>query len=157
MKFGDLQGKNKVYDSDGEPILNKGEKLDRSMTAYCGRGWRRYKLGWRTIIFEGEGTFYFTNERLIFIRSLEFKSQVHTFNVKKEMGDFGGSAYRAHRANRAVQQGGYDFLEIPLNEVQKVKLEDNKGRAVVFVKDEKDKFKLYFDIGVGEKIQEIRA
>ena len=140
MKFGDLQGKNKVYDSDGEPILNKGEKLDRSMTAYCGRGWRRYKLGWR-----------------IFIRSLEFKSQVHTFNVKKEMGDFGGSAYRAHRANRAVQQGGYDFLEITLNEVQKVKLEDNKGRAVVFVKDEKDKFKLYFDIGVGEKIQEIRA
>jgi hypothetical protein len=153
MKFGDLQGKNKVYDSEGEPILNKSEKIDRSMVAYCGRGWRRYKLGWRTIIFEGEGTFYFTNERLIFIRSLEFKPQVHTFNVGKEMGDFGGSAYRAHRANRAVKQGGYDFLEIPLNEIQKVEFEEKKGRAVVFVKDKKDKFKLYFEIDIGKQLK----
>jgi hypothetical protein len=150
MHFGDLQGKNKVYDADGEPILKKDETLDKYMKAYCGRGWRRYKLGWRTIIFEGEGSFYFTNERLIFIRSLDFQPQVHTFNVKKEMGDFGGSAYRAHRANRAFQQGGYDFLEIPLNEIQKVEIEEKKNRAVVFVKDNKDRFKLYFDIDVGK-------
>jgi hypothetical protein len=153
MRFGDLQGKNKIYDIDGEPILQDGEKIKKTKVAYCGRGWRRYKLGWRTILFEGEGIFYFTNQRIIFIRSLGYQPRVHTFNVKKEMGDFGGNAYRAHRANRAVQQGGYDFLEIPLNEIQNVEIEDKKGRAVVFVKDEKNKFKLYFEMDIGKELK----
>ncbi len=135
----------------------QGEEVVTKLVADCGRGWRKYKLGWRPIFYEGEGTYYFTNERLIYLRRPRPHPRIHTFNIDHELGDFGGWAYHAHRSNRAFEFGGLEFFEFPYEQIEKIELEKKNNRAVVFVDDEKNKFKLYVDLSVAEKLKSVGA
>lgn len=157
MNFGDLEGKGSVYSIEGEPKLIKGEEIVTTLVADCGRGWRRYKLGWRPIFYEGEGTYYLTNERLIYLRRPRPHPRIHTINIQHEIGDFGGWAYHAHRSNRAFEFGGLEFFEFPYEQIEKVELEAKNNRAMIFINDTKNKYKLYVDMEVGEALNKHKA
>ena len=151
MRYGDIKGKDKVYSEAGEPILGSGERVDRSLEGVLHRGWIKYKLGWRTILFKGFGTFYLTNKRIIYIEEPKFVHKIHTFNIDHEVGDFGGWDYHAHRMRRAAAMGAFIFFELPLNEIAKLK---PKGDQVtILAQDEKNKYKIVVDQKVATDIE----
>lgn len=151
MRYGDIKGKEKVYSNAGEPILKPNEHIDRSVEGVLHRGWVKYKLGWRTILFKGLGIFYLTNQRVIYIEEPRFVSRIHTFNIDHEVGDFGGWDYHAHRMRRAAAMGAFLFLELPLNEITKFK--DKGDHSTVFARDEKNKYKIVVDQNVASEIK----
>jgi hypothetical protein len=154
MQYGDIEGKNKIYDDSGEPIITRGERKIKCLEGMLYRGWVRYKLGWRTIMFKGYGTFYFTNDRIIYIEVPEYIQKIHTFSIDHELGDFGGWDYHAHRLRRAVRLGAYLFFELPLNEITKFK--HKKEQTLIFAADKKDKYKIIVDHIIGKEIEQLK-
>ncbi len=153
MKFGDIEGKGKVYSDSGEIIMLRGERLRVSSSGMLHRGWVRYKLGWRTILFKGYGSFNITNKRLVYIEVPEYIEKIHTFNLDHELGDFGGWDYHAHRMRRAVRLGALIFFELPLSEITEFK--HGKKNSIIFVKDEKHKYKLVIELKIGHELDEL--
>jgi hypothetical protein len=153
MRHGDIKGKGKIYTEKGKPILDSGEYEVTSDEGTLIRGWVRYKLGWRTIMFKGVGTFYFTNKRLIYLEMPEYVNKIHTFNIDHELGDFGGWDYHAHRMRRAVEHSAFIFLELPLDEITEVK---HKGEeSTVFAKDAKHKYKIIVEGMIGDAVENV--
>ena len=72
MKYGDIEGKGKIYTDTGEAILGRGENVVKSLPGVLQRGWVRYKLGWRTIMFTGCGEVTLTNKRVLYIELPEY-------------------------------------------------------------------------------------
>lgn len=151
MKYGDIQGKGKIYSESGDIILGRGEKKLKCVSGILNRGWVRYKLGWRTIMFKGFGGFNFTNKRIVYIEVPEYIDKIHTFNLDHELGDFGGWDYHAHKMRRAASLGAFIFLELPLDEITKFK--HKKEQSVIYVEDDKNKYKLVVAPEIGLEIE----
>jgi hypothetical protein len=151
MRYGDIKGKDKIYTDKGKPILIPGEHIVTNDEGTLNRGWVRYKLGWRTIMFKGVGTFYFTNKRMIYLEMPVYVTKIHTFNIDHELGDFGGWDYHAHRMRRAAEHGAFIFLELPLDEITDVK--QKGGEATVFAKDAKHKYKIIVEGMIGDAVE----
>ena len=153
MRYGDIKGKGKIYSASGEPIILPGERISERVEGGLHRGWVRYKLGWRTILFKGYGSYIFTNKRIIYLERPKFVEKIHTFNIDHELGDFGGWDYHAHRMRRATAMGAFIFLELPIDEITKVKLK--KNHTLVFVDDKKHKYKLVIDNEIAPKFEKV--
>jgi hypothetical protein len=153
MRDGDIAGKGKIYLPSGKPILAPGEKVIKNTPGMLHRGWVRYKLGWRTIMFKGYGQFYFTNNRIIYIEVPEFIDKIHTFNIDHELGDFGGWDYHAHRMRRAAALDAFMFFELSYSEV--IELKFRKELSTIFAKDKKNKYKIIIEHKIGKELEEI--
>ena len=151
MKFGDIEGKGKVYSDAGEPILARNEKMLKTEAGMLRRGWVRYKLGWRTILFKGYGGFNFTNKRVVYIEAPEFIENIHTFNLDHELGDFGGWDYHAHRLRRANVLGAFMFFEVPFSEITEIKHKNKE--TTILIKDERHKYKVVVESNIGKELE----
>ena len=136
MQYGDIQGKGKIYSDSGNIILDPNERVVKSLAGALHRGWIRYKLGWRTILFKGFGNFNFTNKRIVYIERPEYIEKIHTFSLDHELGDFGGWDYHAHRMRRATTMGAFLFFELPFGEILEFK--HKKKYSTIFAKTEKN-------------------
>lgn len=152
MEYGDIKGKGKIYTESGEPILGSGERINKNISGVLHRGWIRYKLGWRTIMFKGYGEFFLTNDRVIYLEAPEYIEKIHTFNIDHELGDFGGWDYHAHNLRRAALLNAYLFFELPLAEITEFK--HKKGQTVIFAADKKNKYKIVVELNIGKEIED---
>jgi hypothetical protein len=153
MKFGDIEGKGNIYNDSGNVILNSGEREQNSISGLLHRGWVRYKLGWRTIMFKGYGRFHFTNKRLIYLEKPEYIEKIHTFNIDHELGDFGGWEYQAHRLRRAAALQALMFFELRYDEITKFK--HDKEYSTVFNENKEHKYKLIVERSIGKELEMI--
>ena len=153
MRHGDIQGKGKIYSTTGEVILSRGEKVLNKVMGMLHRGWVRYKLGWRTIMFKGYGCFNFTNKRVVYIEMPEYIEQIHTFNIDHELGDFGGWDYHAHSMRRAATLGAFMFFELPYSEITEIK--PKKEQARIFAKDNSHSYKIVVALEIGKDFEEL--
>lgn len=153
MKYGDIEGKGKVYTDTGNLILAPSERVQKTLSGLLNRGWVRYKLGWRTIMFKGFGRFDLTNKRVIYIETPEYIENIHTFNIDHELGDFGGWDYHAHRLRRAAALGAFMFFELPIGEIEKFKHE--KQYSTIFTKDKKHRYKIIVELKIGKEIERL--
>ncbi|MBN1540407.1 MAG: hypothetical protein JW939_09705 [Candidatus Thermoplasmatota archaeon] len=84
MRYGDKDGYNEIYDSNGELILHPNEKalvVEENVVPTFKSTWRYY--GGDYLLEASKGTIYLTNERLIFI------------NIPERMFAIGGDEARA--------------------------------------------------------------
>ena len=109
-----------MYNAKGELILRKGEKIISSFDGSCGRGWKRQKVGWRPIFFDGEGFYYVTNLRIVFLRVPKFYNQIDV-HWRHQISDFGEWEYHARRSNRARELGALEFFEFLHTEIEQLK------------------------------------
>jgi hypothetical protein len=151
MQFGDVQGKGKVYSDTGKIILTRGEKIVNNAPGMLYRGWVRYKLGWRTIMFKGYGAFTLTNNRIVYVEAPEFIEKIHTFNLDHELGDFGGWDYHAHRMRRAAALDAFMFFELPYNEITEIK--HKKEKSTIFIADAKKKYKIIVEQNIAQVLE----
>ena len=151
MRYGDIEGKGKVYSASGNLILGRGEKVRKSVPGMLRRGWVRYKLGWRTIMFKGYGCFNLTNNRIIYIEVPEYIEKIHTLSIDHELGDFGGWDYHAHRMRRAAALDAFMFFELSYSEITKFK--HKPDYSTIFVDDGKHKYKLIIENKIAKEIE----
>jgi hypothetical protein len=71
MNIGDIDGKGKIYDGNGNLILKQGERLlSKKIDTECmirKRG-RLGRIGEKRVFLRGKGTLYRTNKRFVFLR-----------------------------------------------------------------------------------------
>ena len=151
MRYGDVQGKGKVYSESGDLILNHSENILGSLSGMLRRGYIGYKLGWRTIFFKGYGSFHFTNKRIVYLEVPQYVGKIHTMNLDHEMGDFGGWDYHAHKMRRAAAQGAMLFFDLEYSEITKFK--HAKDYSTIFVKDNKHKYKILVARKIGDELE----
>lgn len=151
MQFGDVEGKDKIYSASGQLILTPNEKIISTTPGMLLRGWVRYKLGWRTILFKGYGGFYITNKRFVYLEAPEFIEKIHTMNLDHELGDFGGWDYHAHRLRRANALGAFMFFELPRIEINDFKHKND--RTIIFSKDKSHQYKIVVETKIGKELE----
>lgn len=157
MNIGDLDGQGKIYDLDGNPILEPEEKIEAQFIGTC-LNWATRKKGKIHGIknFEGAGDFIITNKRLLFLRRpREFPPGYWAAGrqsgglIGDELVGGGDWQYALARSNRTKEQGGLEFIEIALDEIKRINI--SKNNAHIFIEN-KDKFKLIVDKHTGEKL-----
>jgi hypothetical protein len=153
MKFDDIEGKVKTYSPDGNIILEPREKLIEYHSGLLHRGWVKYKLGWRTIMFKGYGNFNLTDKRLIYIEVPEYIQKIHTFNIDHELGDFGGWDYHAHRMRRAARLQAMMFFELRYDEIKQFKHKDDL--STIFVDDGSHKYKVIVENKIAKYVESV--
>lgn len=151
MQYGDIEGKGKIYTDAGTPMLARGERIMTSLPGMLHRGWIRHKLGWRTIMFKGYGSFYLTNDRIIYLEEPEYIQKIHTFNLDHEIGDFGGWDYHAHRLRRAAKLNAHLFFNLPFDEITGLKHKNNQ--TIILTTDSNNKYKIVIDQKIGQEIE----
>lgn len=160
MNIGDVEGKGKIYNDEGEPILLKDENIKERFRGLC-INWATRKRGkiHGIMNFEGEGEFIITDKRLIFLRRpREFPPGYWAVGrqsgglVGDELVGGGDWQYALARSNRAKELGGLEFLEIELDEIERINI--GKENAQIHIKN-KDKFQLIVDKNTGERLSHI--
>ena len=63
MLYGDLEGANKIYDSEGILIPNKNECVMATIDGYTKKVEQQIRLKWRIVFYDGGGVFVFTDKR----------------------------------------------------------------------------------------------
>ncbi|UCE37607.1 MAG: hypothetical protein JSW00_19515 [Thermoplasmata archaeon] len=159
MKIGDLEGKGKLYDEEGEAILQSDEHIKKRFSGWC-INWATRKKGkiHGIMNFEGEGEFIITDRRLIFLRKpREFPPGYWAVGreagglVGDELPGGGDWQYALARSNRAKEKGGLEFLVIDFNEIKRINI--GKDTAKIFIEND-DKFQLIIDNNSGEILAE---
>lgn len=159
MKIGDVEGMGAIYNEEGEPILLKNESIQGRFIGSC-LNWATRKRGkiHGIMNFEGEGEFIVTDKRLLFLRSpRDFPPGYWAVGrqsgglVGDELPGGGDWQYALARSNRAKEMGGFEFLEIDLDEIKRINI--GKENARIYIQND-DKFKLIVDKNTGEKLAE---
>jgi len=157
MKIGDVEGKGKIYNEEGEPILLGDENIRGRFRGTC-INWATRKRGkiHGIMNFEGEGEFIVTDKRLVFLRRpREFPPGYWAVGrqsgglVGDELVGGGDWQYALARSNRAKEMGGLEFLEIGLGEIERINI--GKENAQIYIQND-DKFQLIVDKNTGEKL-----
>lgn len=160
MNIGDVEGKGKIYNDEGEPILLRGETVKERFRGFC-INWATRKRGkiHGIMNFEGEGEFIITDKRLMFLRRpREFPPGYWAVGrqsgglVGDELVGGGDWQYALARSNRAKEMGGLEFLEIELDEIERINI--GKENAQIHIQNE-DKFQLIVDKNTGERLSHI--
>jgi hypothetical protein len=160
MNIGDVEGKGKIYNDKGEPILLKDETIKERFRGFC-INWATRKRGkiHGIMNFEGEGEFIVTDRRLMFLRKpREFPPGYWAVGrqsgglVGDELVGGGDWQYALARSNRAKEMGGLEFLEIELDEIERINI--GKENAQINIQNE-DKFQLIVDKNTGERLSHI--
>lgn len=160
MKIGDVEGKGKIYNEEGEPILERDERIRERFRGSC-LNWATRKGGKIHGIknFEGEGEFIVTDKRLLFLRQpREFPPGYWAVGrqsgglVGDELVGGGDWQYALARSNRAKEMGGLEFLVIELNEIKRLNI--GKDSVQIYIQND-DKFQLIIDKNTGESLADI--
>jgi hypothetical protein len=160
MKIGDIEGKGSIYNEKGEPILQEEEVVRDRFRGSC-MNWATRKKGKIHGIknFEGEGEFFVTNLRLLFLRKpRQFPPGYWAVGrqsgglVGDELVGGGDWQYALARSNRAKEMGGLEFLEIEIKEITRINI--GKDDTHIYIKNG-DKFQLIVDSITGEKLADI--
>jgi hypothetical protein len=160
MKIGDIEGKGKIYDDKGKPILKKNEQIIEIFIGTC-LNWATRKKGKLHGImnFEGEGEFTVTDKRVLFLRKpRDFPPGYWAVGrqsgglVGDELVGGGDWQYVLARSNRAKKMGGLEYLEIRLEELKRINIASENAQIYI---ENKDKFRLITDKDTGEKLAEI--
>ncbi len=153
MLYGDLEGLGKVYDSDGIVIPNKNECVMASFNGYVRKLEKSIRHKWRVEFFDGFGLFVLTDKRLVYIRNpINYDSK-----FKFSGGRFATLSdweYWTNRSNKAMERGAKEFIEIPLNEIEKVR--NGRSYSILQVNEKNDKYRVMVDAHVGEELEKFQ-
>ena len=136
MRVGSLDGKGVFYSDDGRPILKPGETLIRVVTdAYAQviPGWGRILAGKGPVLIDGyagKGTWYITNERMLFIRKPDSKNAKRWLMNPIEFADGVDEVLRVRHVNQA---GGFDYCEVLWDDVRFYRRIRSHGRLHLMV------------------------
>jgi hypothetical protein len=153
MFYGDIEGLGKIYDSDGIMIPDNNECVIASFNGYIRKVEKRFRYKWRVEFFDGLGLFILTDKRLVYIREpIKYDSK-----FKFSGGRFATLAdweYWTNRSNKSIKAGAKEFVNIPLNEIEKV--ENGREYSILRVDDKTDKYQVMVDSHVGEELEKFQ-
>ena len=120
MEVGDVDGLNKVYTQEGEPILHEGEEIllhDNEFIPHLKTTWGYF--GGDSMINPSLGDMYLTNQRMIFITNLEGSIQriSSTAATTSAPRSFAMKMETEKLENIDVKKGIRDYFEIPIKEI----------------------------------------
>lgn len=152
MLYGDLEGKNKIYDLEGNFIPLKDECIFSTIEGFLEKVEKKLKTAWRILFFDGTGLFILSDRRLVFLREPIKYETSFNFSISRfaTMSDW---EYWTNRANKAIEAGAKEFVEVPYNEIDKVKI--GKTFSRIFVKSDDHKYKVTVDAKIGEELSRI--
>lgn len=150
--FGDVEGKNELYDDLGNMLLREGECLYETMNGMCDGIYERHKLGWKVIFMDGPGCYFITDSRTVFLREPKTYPGAGD-SIAKRFYSFSDGQYWPDRADKAKSEGAKEFFEINHEEIQKF----NHGRinSSIFVESEGEKYKIVIEKEVGEALEKV--
>jgi len=135
MRIGHLDGKNSVYDVEGQLILDSDEVLlsrhigvDLNVT----KSWRTWFMN--SVIETEAGSFscFMTDKRLVFIRRPDqWKASAY---LMTPYGAPGGIA-DSYRAKEIAEAGGYEYYEVGLEDIKHYKTYPNCVDILVLSSD----------------------
>ena len=153
MQYGDLEGQNKVYDSEGVLIPIEDECVMATMDGYTKKAEKKIRLKWQIVFYDGGGVFVLTDRRLVFLRDpIKYERP-----AKFSGGRFATLAdweYWTNRSNKAIEAGAKEFFEIDYEEIVKVK--NGKKFSKIIIKEKDTKFRFIVDVNVGKNLAKIQ-
>ena len=121
MQTGDKDGLNKIYTSDGEPILQEGEEIlvhEEEFVPQLKTTWGHF--GGEELFEASKGDIYLTNRRMIYIMKLEGSIQ----RIGESMGTTSSPQSYAMQMKSVTnlqnideKKGVRDYFEIPIKEI----------------------------------------
>jgi hypothetical protein len=153
MFYGDLEGMGKVYDSDGIVIPDKNECVMASFNGYVKKLEKSIRHKWRVEFFDGLGLFLITDRRLVYIRDpIKYDTK-----FKFSGGRFATLAdweYWTNRSNKSIESGAKEFIEIPLEQIEKIKT--GRTHDIILISDDQNKFRVTVDTHVGKELRKFQ-
>ncbi len=144
VSFGELNGKDVVYDRDGRLILTSAETIllvspEQNMYVEC----LEPKIKDSTIFqaTKEEGSLYITNRRLVFIRKPDPWRAAWRDLTPFGVGD---AAAKALRAKDLRALGAFEYFEVPLTEITSFNVKRGKY-ATIIASDDHTKLRIEID------------
>jgi hypothetical protein len=153
MQFGDLEGKDKVYDSEGILIPMKNECILSTMDGYTKKAEKKVRLKWQIVFYDGGGVFVFTDKRLVFLREPVKYEQPYKFSGGR-FATLADWEYWTNRSNKAIDAGAKEFFEIQYDEIEKVK--NGKKLSKIIVRTGEKKFRFIVDVNIGKTLAQLQ-
>lgn len=159
MQIGDIDGKNKVYDEAGNPIIQSGERIIESFPALSKSWAAEYHRNLKEVFLTGtqgvhfEGEFTVTNKRIIYLAEpTHYHAGFNAIGIwGSSMGNF---QYVMSRSNLAKERKAKMYFEFYLNEL--VKIEIGFISSFVYVRLPTGRsFRFTFDKESGKKLKEV--
>ena len=134
MRAGSLNGRGDIYDNDGHLILRPEETLVRVVPraiALVLPRWGRLVRG-RAVIdtYAGEGSWFVTDRRMVFIRKPDSKGARRWLRTPTTFPDGVEEVLRVRQVRR---EGGFDYCEILYDEVRFYKKYRKNGKLLLMV------------------------
>ena len=118
MKIGHLDGKDRIYDSEGELILKANERLHgryQNVFLDITNAWRTWLVGCLFAGDAGRMICYITDQRIVFVR----RPDVHKAGAYL-MTPYGAAEGIAdmYKARKILEKGGFEYCEILPDDVR---------------------------------------
>ncbi|MDY6964670.1 MAG: hypothetical protein SVM80_01695 [Halobacteriota archaeon] len=152
MKFGDVEGKEEMYDDSGNMLLQEGECISEVVNETCDGIFEKHSLGWRIVFMDGPGCYFITDTRTVFLRE-PLSYQGGEDELAKRLYSFTDGQYWPDRADKAKSAGAKEFFEIMHDEIEKFK--HGKQDSSIFVDSEDGKYKVVVGRNVGDALEKI--
>ncbi len=104
MRYGDLEGQNKVYDAEGILIPLENECVMSTIDGYTKKVEKHSKLKWQVVFFDGGGVFVFTDKRWVFLRAPIKYERPYKFSGGR-FATLADWEYWTNRSNKALEAG----------------------------------------------------
>ena len=153
MQFGDLEGKDNVYDSEGILIPQENECVLTTMDGYAKKVEKKVRLKWQIVFYDGSGVFVFTDKRLVFLREPVKYERPYKFSGGR-FATLADWEYWTNRSNKAIDAGAKEFFVIPYEEIEKVKNGNKLSKVIVKTSD--TKFRFIVDVNVGKTLAQLQ-
>ncbi len=153
MNYGDIEGIDKIYDSEGILIPKNNECILTTLDGYLEKLEQHEHLHWRIKFFDGNGIFVLTDQRLVFLREpLKYETKFKfTADRFAELADW---EYWTNRSNKALAAGAKEFIELPYSEILKV--ENGKDFSYIHITANGEKYRLLVACEVGVELEKLQ-
>jgi hypothetical protein len=153
MQFGDIEGLNKIYDSEGIMIPQENECVLSTLNGYIKKVEQEIHKHWRIMFFDGPGLFVLTDKRLVFLREPQKYNQNAKFSGKRlaELADW---EYWTNRSNKAREAGAKEFIELPYSEIETVR--NGKKLSEITVRSKNKDFRIALDCVIGNELETLQ-
>ncbi len=159
MKIGDIDGKAKVYDDKGKPILKSDERVIKTFSGMSKSWAAEYHRNMREVFLTGtqgvhfEGEFTVTNKRVIFLAE---PNHYHAgFNAIGIWGSaMGNFQYVMSRSNLAKERNAKMYFEFDCDEIIKVEVRLISSYIYVRLPNGKS-FRFVFDKESGRMLKDM--
>ena len=159
MNIGDIEGMDKVYNKQGQPILRSGERVKASFLGMSKSWAAEYHRNWREVFLTGtqgihfDGEFTITDQRIIFIAEPKhFHAGFNAIGVwGSSMGNF---QYVMNRSNLAKERKAKMYLEIECHEL--IRIEVSFISSYIYLRLPTGRsFRFVFDKESGRRMKEV--